>query len=126
MQKNPSQASGREKWDDGLPLHAGTRHHMAAGPASAKILAVEEAGISLGDGVAAIIVYFGRLLMERRVAARAEPLEAVDLAGAAPALDHQEIRVRSEPGRVRGAGGGVDGRAFRHHRDLFLALRRTI
>src|SRR3984957_12563545 len=99
---------------------------MAAGPAGAKILAVEEARMGLGDGVAAIIVYFGCLLMERRVAARAEPLEAVDLAGAAPALDHQEIGVRPESGRVRGAGGGVDGRSFRHYRDLFLALGRTI
>src|SRR5262249_16346125 len=75
----PGPKDGEGEMDDGQPLHTGPRHHVATGPAGAKILAVEEAGIGLGDGVATVIVNFGRLLVERRVAAGAEPLEAVDL-----------------------------------------------
>jgi hypothetical protein len=58
-----------------------------------------------------------------RIAFRTEPLEAVDIAGPALALQHQHEGIGREARRMRHAGRREDGRALGDHRDLLRAGR---
>lgn len=66
-----------------------SRHHLAAALAGARPLARIEVAVGLGHRVGAVVVDDELLFVEQGVTPGAEPLEAVDLAGAPLALDDE-------------------------------------
>src|SRR5262245_28174612 len=104
----------------------GHRHHVAAFPARPRLLVPVEGSVGAGHGIGAIVVHDEALLVQERVAPRAEPLEAIHLAGPPLPLDDEGVGVAGKARGVRRAGGRVDDRALLDHGDLLRALGRPV
>src|SRR5215831_7470063 len=111
---------------DGPLSPSWARGHVAAPAAGAVRFRPVELLVGARDRILAVVGDLLDALVQLRTALVTKPGEAIALAGAALALEHQHEGIGREARRVRRAGRAVDDLAFLNHGDLLIALRRPV
>src|SRR5215467_8291182 len=96
----------------------GCRHDRAALLAGPEFFRVVEIAVGLGHGIGAIVVDDVGLLVQKVIAARAEPKKSVDVARDSCALDHQLKGIRCKPRRMRNQRWLEQARSLGNESDL--------
>src|SRR5215472_15945069 len=111
---------------DGPLSPSWARGHVAAATAGAVRFRPVELLVGARDRVLAVVGDLLHALVQLGTALVAEPGEAIALAGATLALEHEHEGIGREARRMRCAGRAVDDLALLDHGDLLVALRRPV